>query len=160
MSVQRAFWEHRTYPGGLAQLRQVRQDLATDLAGFPDETVETLTLCASELFANACKYTASGQENGQVIRTLCLRRGRLLRLGFTDDGGSGRIPAIPVERSDDEWNWAEGQRGLLMVQELSVAWGYDRTCPWTDTGTHTWALIPLPEGTAPPPGLRPYIFTR
>ncbi|MFW6640265.1 ATP-binding protein [Nocardiopsis algeriensis] len=160
MSVQRAFWEHRTYPGDLSQLRQVRQDLATDLAGFPDDAVQTLVLCASELFANACKYTASGQENGQVLRTLCLRRGRLLRLGFTDDGGSGRVPQIPTERTATEWDEAEGQRGLLMVQELSTAWGYSLTCPWADLGTSTWALIPLPDGTAPPPDLRPYIFTR
>ena len=114
-------WEPRTYPGSLAHLHTVRADLSHDLAGFDDDLVETIILCASELFANCAKYTDSGCREGEVLRFLAWEADRV-RVGFTDAGGSGGSPRVPDERSDDEWAWAEGQRGLLMVEKLSTAW--------------------------------------
>ena len=135
-------WQHRLYPGDLSHLAQVRRDLRTDLAGFDGDLAETLVLCASELFANSVKYTASGRDGG-VIRTLWTADGHTLTLGFTDDGLSGNIPAIPQARTSTDWETAEGQRGLLLVQELSTAWGYSPVCPFGDLGTHTWATFTL-----------------
>ncbi|CAL9513710.1 hypothetical protein SUDANB121_03711 [Nocardiopsis dassonvillei] len=134
-------WHHRLYPGDLSHLSTVRRDLAADLAGFDPDLADTLVLCGSELFANCVKYTASGQVGGGVVRTLWLTGDHTLTLGFTDDGLSGGIPAIPRTRSCAEWESAEGQRGLLMVQELSTAWGYSPVCPFGDLGTHTWATF-------------------
>ena len=135
-------WRHYLYPGDLAQLSTVRRDLRTDLAGFDEDLADALILCGSELFANCVKYTASGR-GGRVVRTLWLANERSLTLGFTDDGLSGSVPEIPRARSSEEWDEAEGQRGLLMVEELSTAWGYSPVCPFGDLGTHTWARFAL-----------------
>ncbi|WP_306368062.1 ATP-binding protein [Nocardiopsis sp. CC223A] len=136
-------WTHRLYPGDLSRLSTVRRDLRSDLAGFDDDLTDTIILCGSELFANCVKYTGSGQSDGAVIRTLWLVGDRSLTLGFTDDGLSGDVPAIPKARTSTEWDTAEGQRGLLMVEELSTAWGYSPVHPLGDLGTHTWAAFTL-----------------
>ncbi|MBE3001781.1 ATP-binding protein [Nocardiopsis sp. HNM0947] len=151
-------WEPRTYPGHLCHLRDVRTHLTHDLNGFDTDLVETIVLCASELFANCVKYTDSGRPNGEVIRFLNWQNDRI-RLGFTDQGGSGALPRIPDQRSDDDWAWAEGQRGLLMVQTLSTAWGHLPTAPWADLGTHVWADLAVPPRTPTPHHLASYVFT-
>ena len=154
-------WEPRTYPGDLAQLRTLRQDLTRDLVGFDADFVDTVHLCASELLANAIKYTDSGLPGGQVLRFLSRPTTHRLRIGLTDEGGSGTAPRIPTERSAQAWEWAEGQRGLVIIEQLSMAWGYHRTAPWADLGTHVWASLRTrrPAGhartsspTEPPPG--------
>ncbi|MFD6095855.1 ATP-binding protein [Nocardiopsis flavescens] len=135
-------WTHRLYPGELPRLSAVRRDLRTDLDGLDDDTVDTLVLCGSELFANCVKYTASGHDGG-VVRTLWQTDDHTLTLGFTDDGLGGTVPALPRTRSTTQWQQAEDQRGLLMIEELSTAWGYSPLCPFGDIGTHTWATFTL-----------------
>ena len=152
------FWEHRTYPGDLAHLRQVRADLATDLAAFDPDLVDTLQLVTSELMANGIKYTDSGRPGGEVIRGLSMPDPRTLRVSLSDCGGGGAIPAIPARRTLDEWTWAEGQRGLVLVENLSTAWGYFRLAPWADLGTHVWATFAV-DPAQTPNNLRPYHFT-
>ncbi|KOX15261.1 ATP-binding protein [Nocardiopsis sp. NRRL B-16309] len=153
------FWEHRSYPGDLANLHQVRADLATDLAGFDPDLVDTLQLVTSELWANAVKYTDSGQDGGEVIRALSMPDDRTLRVSLSDCGGRGGIPRIPTERTPDEWEWSECRRGLLLVESLSTAWGHFRLAPWADLGTHVWATFALGPGQVPK-NLRSYVFTR
>jgi anti-sigma regulatory factor (Ser/Thr protein kinase) len=153
------FWEHRTYPGELCQLSRVRADLATDLAGFDSDLVDTLQLVTSELLANGVKYTDSGRRGGEVIRALSMPDERTLRVSLSDCGGGGGIPRIPVERSQDAWDWVEGQRGLLLVENLSTAWGHFPLAPWADLGTHVWATFDVDPARAPA-SLRPYVFTR
>ncbi|MEV2274722.1 ATP-binding protein [Nocardiopsis sp. NPDC049922] len=153
------FWEHRAYPGRLERLSEVRADLATDLTGFDPDLVATVELVTSELFANCVKYTDSGQAGGEVIRGLSMPDEGELRVFLSDWGGRGGVPRIPVERSEDEWEWAEGQRGLALVENLSTAWGYFRLAPWGDLGTHVWARFAVERDTAPE-GLRPFVFTR
>ncbi len=121
--------------------------------------MSTVELAVSELFANCVKYTDSGRENGEVIRGLSMPGEDELRVFLSDCGGGGGVPRIPVERSEDEWDWAEGQRGLALVESLSTAWGHFRLAPWADLGTHVWATFPVEPGTAPL-GLRPFVFTR
>lgn len=153
------FWEHRLYPGDLAQLSQVRKDLVDDLSGFDEDLIETVVLCTSELFANSCKYTDSGREGGEVLRALSMPDRSTLRSSVSDYGGGGALPAIPAQRTDDEWDWAEGQRGLLLVQSLSRDWGHHPLVPWGDLGTNVWAEFGADPATVPP-GLRPFVFTR
>ncbi|MEU0490905.1 ATP-binding protein [Nocardiopsis sp. NPDC006139] len=129
-------WRHRVYKGHLARLTAVRRDLVRDLAGFDSDLTETLVLCGSELFANAVRYTASGERGGRVVRTLWTDGRGGVRLGFTDEGCGGTLPEIPKARGAEEWDRAEGQRGLLMVQELSTGWGYLSLCRWGDLGHH------------------------
>ncbi|MFD6948761.1 histidine kinase [Nocardiopsis sp. TSRI0078] len=151
-------WEHRVYPGSLAQLARVRADLSRDLAGFDGNLVETVRLCASGLFANSVEYTDSGGRDGEVVRALSMPDAGTLRFSVSDCGGGGGVPAVPDERTEDEWSRAEGQRGLLLVENLSRRWGHFRLAPWADLGTHVWATFDVEAGAAPPDP-RPYVFT-
>jgi anti-sigma regulatory factor (Ser/Thr protein kinase) len=160
-AVRRAHvhWEHRGHPGCLSRLSEVRSDLARDLSGFDAGLVDTLTLVTSELFANCCKYTDSGRSGGEVLRALSMPDPATLRVGLTGSGGGGGVPAVPHQRTAQEWDWSEGQRGLLLVENLSAAWGRYRLAPWADLGTHVWAAFPV-DPAKTPPGLSPFVFTR
>ncbi|RKS07568.1 anti-sigma regulatory factor (Ser/Thr protein kinase) [Nocardiopsis sp. Huas11] len=152
------FWEHRVYPGHLAELSRVRADLAADLAGFDEDLVDTVQLVTSELFANGCKYADAPAPYKEVIRGLSMPDERTLRVSLSDCGGGGGLPRIPTERSPDEWDVAEGQRGLLLVENLATAWGHFRLAPWADLGTHVWATFEV-EPEKVPSRLRPFVFT-
>src|SRR5699024_7619269 len=149
-------WEPRTYPGDLAQLRKLRQDLPHDLAGFDADFVDTVHLCASELLANAIKYTDSGLPGGQVLRFLSRPTTSRLRSGLNDEGGSGTAPRIPTERSVQAWEWAEGQRGLEIIEQLSTARCYHRAAPRIDLGPHVWPGLAVTPRQAPRHP-RPYV---
>lgn len=151
-------WEHRVYEGDLRELSLVRTDITTDLTGFAPDVVDTLRLCLSELFANAVKYTDSGTEHGEIIRTLCLPGPSTLRLSVSDSGGGHGVPRTPSERDDDAWSRAEGQRGLFLVQSLSRAWGHYQLGPWAGLGTNVWAEFHVAPARVPR-GLPPFVFT-
>src|SRR5699024_1377408 len=90
-------WEPRTYPGDLVQLRALSQDTSRALGGFDAESVHTVQRCSRELLANPITYTAAGLPGGQVLRFLGRPTTDLIRVGFTDKGGSGTVPRIPTE---------------------------------------------------------------
>ena len=152
------FWEHRLYTGTHSELGKVRSDLAHDLAGFDPDLIHTLQLCLTELFTNTLKYTDSGTKYGETLRTLSMPNRSTLRLSVSDSGGGGGVPRVPVERSRQAWDWAEGQRGLLLVDKLATSWGHHRLAPWADLGTNVWATFPVDPATVPP-DLGPYVFT-
>ncbi|PDP85534.1 ATP-binding protein [Glycomyces fuscus] len=144
-----AFWGHRDYAGDLSELARVRSELARDLAGFDPDLVETVTLVASELVANSCKYARPG---GRVGRTLSMPDERTLRLTVSDAGGP-TLPRIPAERTDEEWELAEGQRGLLLVRRLSRTWAGFAFPRRHGLGTHVWAAF-----DAEPPRTLPRVW--
>ncbi|GAA1091879.1 ATP-binding protein [Nocardiopsis composta] len=154
-------WEPRIYPGRLSQASRVRAHIRRDLAGFPDDTVDTVQLCCSELFANAVAYTASGEEGGEVVRRMSLHRPDALRLEVTDGGWTDRRPAVPGDRSDHDWAEAEGQRGLLLLSACAAAWGYFQVLPHStlNLGLRVWADFPIGPGGVPA-GLEHYVFAR
>ncbi|MFC3998071.1 ATP-binding protein [Nocardiopsis sediminis] len=135
-------WEPRAYPGDLAQSARVRADLIADLDGFGLDLIDDVTLCAAELFANAARHTASGEPGGDVLRFLGLPTPDTLRLTVVDSGGGRSSPAIPFQRSAGEWATAEGQRGLLLVDALSTAWGRYSVVPGADLGIGVWVQFP------------------
>ncbi|WP_150244224.1 ATP-binding protein [Nocardiopsis quinghaiensis] len=103
-------WEPRLYPETLATTSRVRSDLRTDLArltGLGDDLVETVVLCASEMFANAVEHSRSGEADGRVIRTLAVHTapdaGAVLRLSVIDDGAKDTSPLVPRQRTAEEW---------------------------------------------------------
>ncbi|GAA1086164.1 ATP-binding protein [Nocardiopsis composta] len=153
-------WEPRIYPGSLSQASRLRRDIRRDLAGFPDDTVHTLQLCCSELFANAVAYTASGEPGGEVVRCLNLLRPDLLRLEVTDGGWTDRRPAVPDHRTPEDWAEAEGQRGLLLLTACATAWGYFEVLPHStlNLGLRVWADFCLDPDRVPS-GLGSYVFT-
>ncbi|GAA1460127.1 ATP-binding protein [Nocardiopsis exhalans] len=151
-------WPSRTYPGDLAQTGWVRADLATDLrrlAGLPNETGESLVLCASEMFANACDHTLSGQDvEGRVIRTLHMPTAATIQVAIVDDGqrtdtAEFQAPQTP-QHTVEEWEQAERGRGLLLIGHLADRWGTRSVVDFPfcqGLGTVTWAEFTLPSTT-------------
>lgn len=132
-----AFWDHLDYACDLSELARVRADLRRDLTGFDPDLVETVQLVASELVANSCKYARPGSKVG---RTLSMPDAGTLRLTVSDAGGP-TLPRIPNERTDEEWEAAEGQRGLLLVHQLSRTWASFAFPHRYGLGTHVWAAF-------------------
>ncbi|GAA1085824.1 ATP-binding protein [Nocardiopsis composta] len=146
-----AHWEPRVYPGALECAARLRRDVRTDLAGFPDRLVADVELCASELFANAVSYTATGAAGGRAVRSLALIGTDRLRLSVTDAGGAATRPRIPAYLGA-EWLEAESRRGLLLVASLALDWGARPadTGPGRSPGLTVWADFPV-SAVPPPP---------
>ena len=156
-------WPCLLYPGDLAHLSRMRQDLHRDLArlvGLPVETAADIVLCVSELFANAIDHSRSGEPDGNVIRTLTMPTATILRIGIIDDGhrttpapgGSPTEPVIPTDRTLTEWEEAERGRGLLLVENLSQRWGSRKVLdfPFCEgLGTFLWAEFAFTGPRAP-----------
>ncbi|WP_420160273.1 ATP-binding protein [Nocardiopsis sp. CNT-189] len=146
-----AHWEPRAYPGALRHTARLRRDVRADLAGFPARLVADVELCASELFANAVSYTATGAAGGRAVRALSWAGADRLRLSVTDAGGAATRPRVPAYLGP-EWLEAESSRGLLLVASLSLAWGFRPAdagpgpCP----GLTVWADFPAPAAPPPP----------
>ncbi|MGW5876003.1 ATP-binding protein [Nocardiopsis terrae] len=146
-------WPTRIYPGTLEQTAWVRADLNTDLRRLPElgeETTEAMVLCVSEMFANAVDHSRSGAEpEGRVIRTLTVPAPGRVRMEVIDDGhrpDRPQTPAVPRERSVEEWAEAERGRGLLLIDHLAAAWGTRRVVdfPFCEgLGTVIWAEFEL-----------------
>ncbi|WP_049578102.1 ATP-binding protein [Nocardiopsis sp. SBT366] len=155
-------WPFRVYPGDLSQVSRVRSELAADLgrlAGLAPQTVADVILCASELFANACDHSLSGEDpEGQVIRTLHMPTATTLKVVIIDDGTrsdtAGRAdaadqlgPKLPHQRTPNEWDEAERGRGLLLIHHLASRWGTRSVLDFpfcAGLGTVAWAEFTLP----------------
>ncbi len=96
--------------------------------GFDDATVESLTLVASELLANAFLHAA-----GPFAVSLEVERD-ILRVGVSD-----RSTLSPVLKAFDDF--ASTGRGLRIVQATSLEWGTDMRVD----GKTVWADLALPH---------------
>jgi anti-sigma regulatory factor (Ser/Thr protein kinase) len=119
----------RVFPGTPAQAREARRFLAATLDGHP--AADDAVLCLSELAANATIHSQSGQPGGHFTVRAEIRRDRV-RVEVHDQGGS--------------WTWLPRHdephgRGLLIVSQLSRAWG--RTGD-SGTGWTVWFEMPCP----------------
>jgi anti-sigma regulatory factor (Ser/Thr protein kinase) len=133
---------------------RVRADLRHDLAqlgGLTDDLADSVVLCASEAFANAVDHTRSGDPEGTVMRILSTpvvtACETTLRLSIIDDGVAESRPAIPAQRTSDEWAEAERGRGLLLIHHLAAEWGTARAYDFTTCtlmNTVTWAEFTYP----------------
>ncbi|WP_017587655.1 ATP-binding protein [Nocardiopsis ganjiahuensis] len=153
-------WPSRIYPGELARTAWMRTDLAVDLsrlAGMDQETIENMVLCASEMFANACDHSRSGQDpEGRIIRTLHMPTHATIQVAIVDDGNRTDIaeptgPKIPHERTLEEWEQAERGRGLLLIHYLAERWGTRSVLDFpfcAGLGTVIWAEFTLGGGQA------------
>ncbi|WP_150241587.1 ATP-binding protein [Nocardiopsis quinghaiensis] len=153
-----SLWKPRLYPGTPDTTVRVRADLRCDLSRLPGlapDLMDSVVLCASEIFANACDHSRSGEEEGRVIRTLATPDERTLRLSVIDDGyrdtDIDTRPRIPHQRTAEEWEDAERGRGLLIVSHLATRWGTSRVVdfPFCEgLGTVIWADFALPVPAA------------
>ncbi|WP_285731984.1 ATP-binding protein [Nocardiopsis sp. ATB16-24] len=145
-------WASRVYPGVLAQAAWVREDLRADLyrlEGLCSDLSETVVLCASEMFANACAHSRSGEAGGRVVRTLSMPTADTLHLSVVDDGARAETPTrpeIPYQRTVEEWEEAERGRGLLIIDSLVTSWGSRAVVDFpfcAGLGTAVWAEFTL-----------------
>lgn len=104
-----------TFRGEPRQVRRARAFVAAALAGCPAR--ETLLTCVSELAANAVEHTASAAGGEFTVEVLRPADGVAL-VAVTDGGGPDR----PVVRAAGRF--AEGGRGLALVEAYSSRWGY------------------------------------
>jgi anti-sigma regulatory factor (Ser/Thr protein kinase) len=109
----------RSFPGTPAHISQARAFLAAVIEGFPaaDEAV----LLVSELAANACAHTVSGQPGGMFTVRAEVCAGAYVHAEVEDDGSAW----------DGNMSAAEPPHGLYLLQELSDDCG-------TRRGKHGW----------------------
>jgi anti-sigma regulatory factor (Ser/Thr protein kinase) len=103
-------------PGDLAAVGQARRSVRRTLRawGLDDDDVDTVTLCVSELIANAVLHA----QGGCVVRVV-LDDG-VLRATVRDGGVAGVVPAGPPEDPLQVHG-----RGLQVVESLSSRWGHE-----------------------------------
>ena len=111
----------RAFPGTPAQAREARRFLAAILDGHP--AADDAVLCLSELAANATIHSQSGKPGGHFTVRAEIH-GDDLRVEVHDQGG----PWTRLPRGDEPHG-----RGLLIVSQLSRAWGRtgDSGTGWT-----------------------------
>ncbi|WDZ88921.1 ATP-binding protein [Nocardiopsis sp. HUAS JQ3] len=145
-------WASRLYPGDFSQTAWVREDLRADLfslEGLCPDLVDTVVLCASEMFANGVDHSRSGQKDGRVIRVLSMPTADTLHLSVVDDGvreSAPSLPEIPRQRTSEEWEEAERGRGLLLIDSLATRWGTRAVVDFPSCGglgTIVWAEFTL-----------------
>ena len=126
----------KVFRGEPRQVPAARAFVAAALAGCPAR--ETLSVCVSELAANAVAHTASGADGSFAVEVLRPAKGMAL-VAVTDMGGPGE-PAIRLRNAEDEF--AESGRGLALVAACSRRWGYrDAGGGW---GRTVWAEVTWP----------------
>jgi anti-sigma regulatory factor (Ser/Thr protein kinase) len=132
----------RSFPGEPRQVARARAFVAAALAGCPAR--EALLTCVSELAANAVVHTASGAGGEFTVEVIRPADGVAL-VAVTDEGGQGR-PAVCAR----DW-FAEGGRGLEMVEACSSRWGYrdaGATGGRTVWAEATWPVLVRRTGVA------------
>jgi anti-sigma regulatory factor (Ser/Thr protein kinase) len=99
---------HRSYPGRDDQVRQVRADLASLVAGSP--VADDFILLASEVVTNAIVHSRSGLPDGVFTVRAEVHPDDFAWLEVEDQGGPWIEPATPDE---------EHGRGLALVAALA-----------------------------------------
>jgi anti-sigma regulatory factor (Ser/Thr protein kinase)/DNA-binding XRE family transcriptional regulator len=103
----------RDFPATPDQASGARQFLSVILAGHP--AAEDASLCLSELVTNAMLHSCS-QEPGGIFTVRALLHGSRMRVEVHDQGGPWLQPEVAgTERQNG--------RGLLIVDQLTAAWG-------------------------------------
>lgn len=110
---------------GRSARRTVREHFSLH---FPGEDLGDIELVVGELVANAASASPATGRVQFNIRS----RGTALLVEVFDQAF-----AAPTRRCPDEWS--ERGRGLLLVAELSLAWGWHPV----PGGKVVWSLVPL-----------------
>ena len=119
----------RVLPGTADSAGAARQ-LARQLLGDGDPSVETVMLVVSELVTNAIVHTHSGAPGGTITVALCPGpAGTLVQV--RDDGGTTE-PCLATAGGGGEHGY-----GLVLVDTLAESWG---TLPSPD-GRITWCRV-------------------
>ncbi|GAA0834342.1 ATP-binding protein [Streptosporangium amethystogenes subsp. fukuiense] len=76
-------------------------------------------LLVSELVSNAVRHSESGRAGG-LVTVAVANCGESVQIAVTDSGSATCAPRIPPGQDEG----AEGGRGLWLVRELSLSWGW------------------------------------
>jgi anti-sigma regulatory factor (Ser/Thr protein kinase) len=110
--------ESATFAGRADQVGEARAFVGR-LLGPSHPCGDVPTLLASELVTN-CVIHGGSSGSGEVVTVTVVVGDAGVRVEVT----GRKADAVPVlRRPDDE---AEGSRGLMLVEELAVRWGYER----------------------------------
>ncbi|MEV5409184.1 ATP-binding protein [Thermopolyspora sp. NPDC052614] len=104
----------------------VRSYLTELLADGPTD-MPTVVLLASELATNSLRHTTAGTDGTIALAVLAV--GDAIRVEVADGGA----PTTPCLRAQDD-EYADGGRGLHLVDLLAARWGFTRD----RNGTTTW----------------------
>lgn len=122
----------RALPGRREQVREARALLAAFLADCP--AADDAVLMLSELCANACAHTASGQLGGTFVVRICAWPGAHLHAEVEDQGSAW----------DGDLSAAQPPHGLFLLRALSTECGTRRG----ERGWITWFTIASPKHEA------------
>jgi anti-sigma regulatory factor (Ser/Thr protein kinase) len=112
-------------------VREVRRFVAESLGGVPEEQVEIILLAASELAANSVRHA------GTAYTVTVARTDTEVRVTVDDDGRGE--PEV-----QDPGPFTPNGRGLLIVEQLSDAWGNSST----DGHNRVWFAMRLSPSAA------------
>lgn len=127
-------------PGEAASVRKARHYLRVLLAGTGHPQADYAVLLVSELVANAVRHSDSRLPRGQVTVTVARRSGTL-HVDVIDAGSATSSPRVQVG-TDTEMCTG---RGLWLVQELAVAWGWHES----KAGRVVWFQLALSNPSTP-----------
>lgn len=110
--------ESMTFAGRADQVREARA-FVFRLLGPSHPCGDVAVLLASEMMTNSLLHGGS-EGPGEAVTVTVVLWDAGVRVEVTGRKADG-VPVL--RRPDDE---AEGSRGLLLVEELAVRWGYER----------------------------------
>lgn len=130
------------FPGNPGFCPAARRLVRSALHGF-GPVMHDAALVVSELFANACAHTRSGEEGGALMVEVSGTFNGSAVVTVTDDGPRWSDLARgvrPLPRTGDAGPESMGSRGLRLVAACSADWGYrflerDRLA--------VWAMLPV-----------------
>jgi anti-sigma regulatory factor (Ser/Thr protein kinase) len=111
--------ESMTFAGRADQVREVRAFVGR-LLGPSHPSRDVAVLLVSEMVTNSLLHGGSGSGPEEAVTVTVVAWAAGVRVEVTGRKADG-VPVL--RRPDDE---AEGSRGLRMVEELAVRWGYER----------------------------------
>jgi len=118
-----------TYPGEKRSAAQAREDIRLILLTWALPSLcDTAELVATELLANAVEHAKASDVKMSIARL-----GKWVEISVFDPG-SGR-PTMHSASPDDE-----GGRGVMMIDALCSAWGWENSTPTTK---RVWARLAL-----------------
>ena len=121
--------DRRTFPNAPASVSEARRFAANAIGNAPPHVIEAVAVAVSELATNCVRH--AGTEFSVDIEKTPDR----LRVEVVDHGSGG-----PTMRSPEPSE--PSGRGLLLVRELSDAWGVE---PSRDRpGNRVWFTVHLP----------------
>ncbi|MFI6450371.1 ATP-binding protein [Streptosporangium amethystogenes] len=123
-------------PAEVASVPKARHYVRELLAGSAHARTDDALLLVSELVTNAVCHSDSGRVPGGRVTVAVARHHGTLHCDVIDAGSAGHVPRLRTEADVD----SGGGRGLLLVQALATAWGWNETA----TGRVVWFQLGKP----------------